>query len=288
MKASSPSSSDTYLPCLYTRTHRNRPPFFGPTTPLPETFWQLWSNRQSTTTRCFTDTHLPLPLSPARVRLPRSHSEIMQTLFCQSEYSATSLSSVCVLVFTPFEYLQDKGSPCHRFFFYISSSPGDKIHCNKSTTMIVNWGALAFFPVSSPQCFRLWKQNTHFVLYIDSIFERARSFLSRVKPLLLISTPLNTVFLFCCFMCFQVVFWYALTHFNWFYWFILSHFMDILCSVNIVYWIGQTVDFCGRSVQKYWLIYQSKRCISVQNATIIKSIFQISFVCIDVTWTSFH
>lgn len=55
-------------PCLHTHTRRNKPPFcLGPTTRLPDTFSQLWSNRQSTKgTRCFTDTHLPLPLSSVR------------------------------------------------------------------------------------------------------------------------------------------------------------------------------------------------------------------------------
>lgn len=73
MKASSPPSSDAYLPCLHTSTH-----FFGPTTRLPETFSQLWSNRQSTKrTHCFTDTHLPAVIS---CRLLNSRSEIKQKL----------------------------------------------------------------------------------------------------------------------------------------------------------------------------------------------------------------
>lgn len=58
-------------------THIN-PFFFRPSTHLlmhtaTETFSQLWSNRQSTRKAlyCFTDTHLPLPLSPLCVRVPK-------------------------------------------------------------------------------------------------------------------------------------------------------------------------------------------------------------------------
>lgn len=103
VKASSPSSSDTYLPCLHTHTRRNKPTFcLGPTTRLPDTFSQLWSNRQSTKgTRCFTDTHLPLPLSSVRARLPKSRAEIMQTLCSLVGIFCHCSLSPCI-VFTSF------------------------------------------------------------------------------------------------------------------------------------------------------------------------------------------
>lgn len=104
MKASLPSSSDTYLPFLHTRTHRNKLPSSWATTRLPETFSQLWSNRQSTKgTHCFTDTHLPLPLSTVRARLPKSRIEIMLILcswvgiFCRCSLSlSTWFYFICV------------------------------------------------------------------------------------------------------------------------------------------------------------------------------------------------
>lgn len=77
------------------------PLLFGPTARLPETFSQLWSNRQSTKgTRCFTDTHLPLPLSPGHARLPKSRAEIMP-IFC----SLVEIFCRCSL------------SPCTSFYF---------------------------------------------------------------------------------------------------------------------------------------------------------------------------
>lgn len=80
------------------------PLLFGPTTRLPETVSQLWSNRQSTKgTHCFTDTHLPLPLSSVRARLPKRHAEIMYILFsfvgifcCCSLCLRTCFNFICV------------------------------------------------------------------------------------------------------------------------------------------------------------------------------------------------
>lgn len=136
------------------------PLLFGPTTPLPETFWQLWSNRQPTTTHCFTDTHLPLPLSSACVRLPKSHSEIMQTLFSQSEYSATALSSVCVLIFTSF--YKTKFHRVKDFIFLVHLETNYNV-TNQQLWLLIG-AHLPFSPVSSAQCFKLWKRNTNFVL----------------------------------------------------------------------------------------------------------------------------
>lgn len=65
--STSTPSSDTYLPCFHTRTHRNKPCLFEPTTRLPATFSQSWANRQARkTTHCYTDSRLPPPLSSAR------------------------------------------------------------------------------------------------------------------------------------------------------------------------------------------------------------------------------
>lgn len=80
------------------------PLLFGPTTRLPETVSQLWSNRQSTKgTHCFTDTHLPLPLLSVRARLPKRHAEIMYILFsfvgifcCCSLCLRTCFNFICV------------------------------------------------------------------------------------------------------------------------------------------------------------------------------------------------
>lgn len=103
MKASSPSSSDTYLPA-FTRARIEINLLFGPTTRLPATFSQLWSNRQSAKgTHCFTDTHLPLPLSSVRACLPKSRAEIMQIvcslvgIFCHCSLSlCTCFHFICV------------------------------------------------------------------------------------------------------------------------------------------------------------------------------------------------
>lgn len=103
MKASSPSSSDTYLPA-FTRVSIEINLLFGPTTRLPETFSQLWSNRQSAKgTHCFTDTHLPLPLWSMRACLPKSRAEIMQIvcslvgIFCHCSLSlCTCFHFICV------------------------------------------------------------------------------------------------------------------------------------------------------------------------------------------------
>lgn len=108
----STSSSDTYLPCLHTRTHRNKPCLFEPTTRLPATFSQSWANRQATKrTRCFTDTHLPLPLSSA-------------------EYSVAALTLALVLISAEFGYFKDKVAwkSCvqQKSFFYVSGSPWAK------------------------------------------------------------------------------------------------------------------------------------------------------------------
>lgn len=86
-------SSDTYLPCLHTRTHRNKPCLFEPTTRLPATFSQSWANRQATTrTHCSTDTRLPLPLSSA-------------------EYSVAALALAPVLISAKFGSFKDKVQP---------------------------------------------------------------------------------------------------------------------------------------------------------------------------------
>lgn len=87
MPASSMSSIDTYLPCLQTSVsntdiHTNKPlgldpPRILPTLTATETFSQLWSNRQSTKrTCCFTDTHLPLPLSPVCAWVLKSRTNV--------------------------------------------------------------------------------------------------------------------------------------------------------------------------------------------------------------------